>query len=63
VTSGSDSRRGGDIPATPGRSTDAGRSPGADSGPAAMGFTRATVLLIVGLLVFAACCAVVILAR
>jgi len=28
-----------------------------------MGFTRATVLLIVGLLVFAACCAVVILAR
>jgi hypothetical protein len=43
--------------------TGAGRPAAPDRGAAEPGFTRRTVLLIVGLCVFAAGCAVVILVR
>jgi len=63
VTSRDDARRAAPVPAEPHRPTGAGRPPAGDVGAPGSGFTRRTVLLIVGLLVFAAGCAAVILVR
>ena len=62
MTSRDDTRNAAPVPAEPHRPTGV-RPPAADVGAPGSGFTRRTVLLIVGLLVFAAGCAAVILAR
>jgi len=61
VTSRDDARRAAPVPTDPDRPRGAPRPPLADVGAPGAGFTRRTVWLIVGLLVFAAACSAVIL--
>jgi hypothetical protein len=63
VTSRGDAPRADRTPGVPGRGDRAARPVPAAAGGIGWGFTRRTVLLIVGLLVFAAGCAAVILIR